>query len=128
MTQMAKISKAARLYNRAIAFLRYVVIVALRGYKLLLSPLLPQSCRLYPTCSHYAQLVAKYQNPLFAPFQVCYRLLLCQPFCKKYIHYPIVKLKLKATFSCPQKVTIWFVPISKKFFYTKDWVMVIPSL
>lgn len=26
----------------------------LRGYQLLLSPLLGQKCRFYPTCSHYA--------------------------------------------------------------------------
>ncbi len=38
-----------------------VVIVVLRGYKLLLSPLLPAACRYYPTCSEYmVDAVAKY--------------------------------------------------------------------
>jgi hypothetical protein len=30
-----------------------IVIGALRGYKLLISPLLPSACRFYPTCSEY---------------------------------------------------------------------------
>jgi hypothetical protein len=30
-----------------------IVIAALKGYKLLLSPLLPSACRYRPTCSEY---------------------------------------------------------------------------
>lgn len=30
-----------------------IIIGALRGYKLLISPLLPSACRYYPTCSEY---------------------------------------------------------------------------
>jgi uncharacterized protein len=30
-----------------------IVIAALRGYKLFISPLLPSACRYYPTCSEY---------------------------------------------------------------------------
>jgi uncharacterized protein len=38
-----------------------IVIWALTGYKLLLSPLLPSACRFYPTCSAYMrEAVAKY--------------------------------------------------------------------
>jgi uncharacterized protein len=38
-----------------------IVISALTGYKLLLSPLLPSACRFYPTCSAYMrEAVAKY--------------------------------------------------------------------
>ena len=29
------------------------MIALLRGYKLLISPLLPSACRFYPTCSEY---------------------------------------------------------------------------
>jgi putative membrane protein insertion efficiency factor len=32
-----------------------VVLVLLRGYKLLISPWLPPACRFWPTCSEYAQ-------------------------------------------------------------------------
>ena len=30
-----------------------IVIALLKGYKLLVSPLLPSACRYYPTCSEY---------------------------------------------------------------------------
>ena len=30
-----------------------IVVLALRGYKLLISPFLPSACRYYPTCSEY---------------------------------------------------------------------------
>ena len=38
-----------------------VMVVILRGYKLLLSPLLPSACRFHPTCSEYMlEAVRKY--------------------------------------------------------------------
>jgi len=33
--------------------MKFVGILAIRGYKLLISPFLPPSCRFYPTCSNY---------------------------------------------------------------------------
>jgi putative membrane protein insertion efficiency factor len=30
-----------------------ILIAVLRGYKILISPLLPSACRFYPTCSEY---------------------------------------------------------------------------
>jgi putative membrane protein insertion efficiency factor len=30
-----------------------ILIVVLKGYKILISPLLPSACRFYPTCSEY---------------------------------------------------------------------------
>jgi putative membrane protein insertion efficiency factor len=30
-----------------------ILIFALKGYKILISPLLPSACRFYPTCSEY---------------------------------------------------------------------------
>ena len=33
---------------------RTLVTGAIRGYRLALSPVLPKSCRFYPSCSHYA--------------------------------------------------------------------------
>ncbi len=34
--------------------MKTVLVWLLRGYQLLLSPMLGQNCRFYPTCSHYA--------------------------------------------------------------------------
>ncbi len=33
----------------------WALVVAIRGYKLLVSPFLPPSCRFEPTCSRYAE-------------------------------------------------------------------------
>ena len=35
---------------------KHILILLLRGYKLLISPLLGQRCRFYPSCSSYAML------------------------------------------------------------------------
>ena len=32
-----------------------LLVVLIRGYRLLVSPVLPASCRFLPTCSHYAE-------------------------------------------------------------------------
>jgi putative membrane protein insertion efficiency factor len=41
--------------------MRAAALLALRLYKLLISPLLPAACRFYPTCSEYAaQAIAKH--------------------------------------------------------------------
>ena len=35
-------------------FLTYILIKLIKGYKFLVSPLLGQSCRYFPTCSEYS--------------------------------------------------------------------------
>lgn len=41
--------------------MKFIAIALLRGYKLLVSPLLPPSCRFTPTCSVYAaEAIGKY--------------------------------------------------------------------
>ena len=38
-----------------------ILVLVLRGYKLVISPLLPSACRYYPTCSEYMlEAVAKH--------------------------------------------------------------------
>ena len=52
----------------------------LRGYKRLISPLLPSACRYYPTCSEYMfQAVEKY-GTLRGAWLGFKRLLRCHPF------------------------------------------------
>jgi putative membrane protein insertion efficiency factor len=34
--------------------MKTLLVLLLRGYQLLLSPMLGQNCRFYPSCSHYA--------------------------------------------------------------------------
>lgn len=41
--------------------MKYVMILVIKGYQMLISPLFPPSCRFYPTCSTYfMQALQKY--------------------------------------------------------------------
>lgn len=41
--------------------MKYLVIILIRGYQIILSPLLPNACRFIPTCSDYTlEAVKKY--------------------------------------------------------------------
>jgi len=56
-----------------------VLIFAIRLYQMFLSPLLPNSCRFYPSCSSYAMnAIAKF-GPLKGSLLAGWRLLRCHP-------------------------------------------------
>ncbi len=60
--------------------MKVVLIFFIRGYRLLISPLLPPSCRFTPTCSEYAiQAIEKY-GALRGVYLGARRLLRCHPF------------------------------------------------
>jgi uncharacterized protein len=60
--------------------MKTLVLFLLRGYKLLLSPLLPPACRYTPTCSEYAmEAVARY-GALRGGMKAAARVLRCHPF------------------------------------------------
>jgi hypothetical protein len=62
--------------------MKKVLILIIRGYKKVISPLLPPSCRFYPTCSTYAvQSIEKY-GILKGSIKAIYRILRCNPFNK----------------------------------------------
>jgi len=62
--------------------MKKVLILIIRGYKKAISPLLPPSCRFYPTCSSYAiQAIEKY-GILKGSIKAIYRILRCNPFNK----------------------------------------------
>ncbi|NOZ25898.1 MAG: membrane protein insertion efficiency factor YidD [Nitrospirae bacterium] len=55
-------------------------ILLIKGYKLLLSPLMPQSCRFVPTCSDYSiEAINKY-GALRGGLLSVKRILKCHPF------------------------------------------------
>ena len=60
---------------------RLVILFFLRGYQKLISPMLPpDTCRFYPSCSHYAyQAVYKY-GAIKGSFMAGWRVLRCNPF------------------------------------------------
>ena len=51
----------------------------IRGYQLLVSPLLPPSCRYYPSCSHYAAEAVAVHGPGHGLFLALRRVLRCHP-------------------------------------------------
>lgn len=59
-----------------------MLIGLVKGYKYLISPLLPPSCRFYPTCSAYTiEAIEKY-GAIRGAFLGLARILRCHPFCR----------------------------------------------
>jgi putative membrane protein insertion efficiency factor len=57
-----------------------IVAGALRTYKVLISPLLPRSCRFMPTCSEYAAMAIDVHGLGHGSVLAVKRLLRCHPF------------------------------------------------
>ena len=51
----------------------------IRAYQLLVRPLLPPSCRFYPSCSHYAAEAVTRHGPRQGAWLALRRLLRCHP-------------------------------------------------
>jgi putative membrane protein insertion efficiency factor len=56
-----------------------ILIIPIKLYKYLLSPILPNACRYYPTCSEYALEALKKHGPIKGLFLATKRLLSCNP-------------------------------------------------
>jgi putative membrane protein insertion efficiency factor len=57
-----------------------MLVLAIRGYQVAISPLLGPACRYYPTCSHYAvEAITKY-GALKGGWMAFRRILRCHPF------------------------------------------------
>ena len=59
---------------------RFLALQLLRGYKWLISPLLPPACRYVPTCSEYAEEAVARYGVLRGGAMALWRLLRCHPF------------------------------------------------
>ena len=68
--------------------IKQIVLIALRGYQIIVSPLLHQllgtktACRSYPTCSEYAQQAIAKHGILEGSVLAMRRIINCQPFIK----------------------------------------------
>lgn len=57
----------------------WLMVLPVRIYQRLISPLLPPSCRFYPSCSHYAVEALRVHGPLRGARLAAWRLLRCGP-------------------------------------------------
>lgn len=60
-------------------FIKKIPISLIRLYQLLISPLLPPSCRFTPTCSQYAIDAIEIHGLLHGTYLACRRVLRCHP-------------------------------------------------
>jgi len=61
-------------------FFSLAAVLFIRFYKLFISPLLPASCRYYPSCSVYAEQAIKRFGIFKGGFLAARRILSCNPF------------------------------------------------
>jgi uncharacterized protein len=71
-------------------FGKFVVLQMLRGYKWVISPMLPPACRYVPTCSEYAAEAVERYGTLRGGWKALTRLLRCHPFSRGG-YDPVVK-------------------------------------
>ena len=60
--------------------MKLLMVLLVRGYQVALSPLLPASCRYYPTCSHYAIEALEKHGALRGGWLALKRIARCHPF------------------------------------------------
>ena len=77
---MFNVSPLARLTQQASRVIQQGLLTLIRCYQYLLSPLLPRSCRFYPTCSHYAAEALQKHGLLLGLLLSLRRIVRCHPF------------------------------------------------
>ncbi len=68
--------------------MKKLVISCVRFYQKFLSPLVPGSCRYYPTCSNYTIMAVEKYGVLKGLVKSAWRVLRCNPFSKGGVDYP----------------------------------------
>ena len=61
-----------------ILFIR-ILIIPIKIYKIFISPILPNACRYYPTCSEYSIEALKKHGPIKGSYLAVKRILSCNP-------------------------------------------------
>ncbi|PID53789.1 MAG: membrane protein insertion efficiency factor YidD [Micrococcales bacterium] len=60
----------------------WVLVLLVRSYQLLISPLLGPTCKYYPSCSSYAVQALRLRGPIVGLWLIAYRLARCNPWSK----------------------------------------------
>jgi len=98
--------------------LKKFLIKVVKSYQYLISPLLGNNCRYYPTCSEYAIWEFENDNLIKATFKIIIRILKCNQFFKGGIDYPIIKKNIiNPLYGRKRKIQYWLIPIDKNRYY-----------
>ena len=62
--------------------MKYILIFIIKIYQAVISPFLPNSCRFYPTCSHYAIESLNTHGFFYGLYLSAKRIVKCNPFHK----------------------------------------------
>jgi len=68
--------------------MKNIIIGFIKFYKLFLSPILPNSCKFYPTCSDYMILSIEKYGILKGLLKGVWRIIRCNPISKGGVDYP----------------------------------------
>jgi hypothetical protein len=69
-----------RIASTAARIPQHLLILLIRGYQLTVSPVLPPSCRFYPSCSHYTLEAVRRYGVIKGAWLGARRLSRCHPF------------------------------------------------
>lgn len=73
--------------------MKTIFIYIIKIYQKFLSPFFFPSCRYYPSCSNYAILLFKFDNPFLAFCKIILRILSCNSLFKGGVHNPSIRIK-----------------------------------
>ncbi|WP_104713331.1 membrane protein insertion efficiency factor YidD [Helicobacter cetorum] len=101
--------------NHRMSSLNTLLSLTIKGYQRLFSILKPPTCRFYPTCSHYALWLLRFENPFLAIGKILLRIFSCHPFCSGGIAYPIVSYwrhpsLLQSSSAHNKTISFWLIP------------------
>lgn len=90
-------------------------------YKKYISPLLPRSCRCYPSCSEYALWQLSHSGIIASIFAISLRILRCNQLFRGGIDYPIIKRKFTPSYLFLKQSQVepkfWLIRHKKDKFY-----------
>ncbi len=66
-------------YNKTGTIFSNLIILVINVYRVIISPVLPRSCRYYPSCSAYAIDAIKKHGPIKGSYLAVRRILRCHP-------------------------------------------------
>ena len=91
---------AARIVCEIFRLPQYAIMVLIRGYQLLISPLLGPTCKYYPSCSHYGLEAVRRHGAIKGTVMAGWRVLRCNPWSNGGVDE--VPAKGKRLFRTPQ--------------------------